>query len=427
MSLGILPSLMIVLSSLIALGCLVGAFRFLRHKRLIDDTPTSKTHGIFIGLVELKGTAECETPLTSYLAGRRCVQYKWQVEEHWSRTVHYIDAKGRPQTRHESGWTTVASDNQSVPFYLKDDTGVIRILPEGATINGITTFDETVKRDNALYYGKGPARAVPNSDHRRRFRETAIPLHAQLYVMGQARERQDIVAAEIADDKDAPVFLISTRTEKQVSAGYGRWSWFWLVLGFVVAIGGAGALSLIVGLGLQWQPLVLAALIFLMAFGLGWVWMVYNSLVNLHHQVERAWSQVDVQLKRRSDLIPRLVETVEGYRTHESEVQKLLTELRGQQAGTDLKGFTPLLRATAERYPELKASESFLRLQQALAETEQRIALARDYFNNVATFHNTRLDVIPDRFVAAMVGLRQQSLLSAADFERAPVQVELAD
>ena len=422
-----LATLAVILGGVIALGFLVVAFRFLRHKRLIDDTPTSKTQGVFIGLVELKGTAECEAPLTSYLAGARCVQYRWQVEEHWSRTVHYIDAKGRPQTRHESGWTTVASDNQSVPFYLKDDTGVIRILPDGATINGITTFDETVKRDNALYYGKGPARAVPNSDHRRRFRETAIPLHAQLYVMGQARERQNIVAAEIADDKSAPVFLISTRTEKQVSAGYGRWSWFWLVLGFVVAIGGAGASSLIVGLGLQWQPLVLAALFFLIAFGLGWVWMVYNSLVNLHHQVERAWSQVDVQLKRRSDLIPRLVETVQGYRTHESEVQKLVSELRGQQTSTDLKGFAPLLRATVERYPELKASESFLRLQQSLAETEQRIALARDYFNNVTTFYNTQLAVIPDRFVAALTRLRPQTLLSAADFERAPVHVELTD
>lgn len=84
------------------------------------------------------------------------------------------------------------------------------------------------------------------------------------------------------------------------------------------------------------------------------------------------------------------------------------------------------MRATVERYPELKASESFLKLQQALVDTEQCIALARDYFNDIATFYNTRLDIIPDRFAAALTGLRPQSLISAANFERAPVQVELA-
>ncbi|MDD5039478.1 MAG: LemA domain-containing protein, partial [Dehalococcoidales bacterium] len=91
----------IVLGGLLSLGCLLGAFHVLRRKRLINDVPTSKTRGVFIGFVELKGTAESEMPLTSYLAGNRCVQYTWQVEEHWSRTVHetYTDAKGHTQTR----------------------------------------------------------------------------------------------------------------------------------------------------------------------------------------------------------------------------------------------------------------------------------------------------------------------------------------
>lgn len=85
-----------------------------------------------------------------------------------------------------------------------------------------------------------------------------------------------------------------------------------------------------------------------------------------------------------------------------------------------------MLDIIVERYPELKASESFLQLQHALADTEQRIALARDYFNNIATFYNTRLDIIPDRFVAAMARLHPQDLLAAADFERAPVHIQLA-
>ena len=94
MSSGFLPLLSIILGGLGGIGCLIGAFRALRRKRLIDDVPTSKTQGVFIGLAELKGTAESEMPLTSYLAGTRCVQYTWQIDEHWSRTVHetYTDS-----------------------------------------------------------------------------------------------------------------------------------------------------------------------------------------------------------------------------------------------------------------------------------------------------------------------------------------------
>lgn len=187
-----LPLLSILIGSLGALGCLIGAFRALRRKRLIDDLPTSKTQGVFIGLAELKGTAESESPVTSYLAGIRCVQYAWQIDEHWSRTVHetYTDAQGHSatRTRTESGWTKVAGGGDFIPFYLKDDTGIIRVVPEGATINGITTFNETLSPNDAFYFGKGPQREIANSTHRRRFRETALPLHTMLYIMGQARE-----------------------------------------------------------------------------------------------------------------------------------------------------------------------------------------------------------------------------------------------
>ena len=437
MSSGILPVLSIVLGSLAALGCLIGAFRALRRKRLIDDVPTSKTQGVFIGLAELKGTAESEMPLTSYLAGTRCVQYAWQVDEHWSRTVHetYTDAKGQThtRTRTESGWTKVAGDSQSIPFYLKDDTGVIRVVPEGATIHSITVFNETCSPNSDLYYGKGPTHGVPNSTHRRRFHETALPLHTMLYVIGQARERKDVVAAEIAHDKDAPMFVISTRTEKQLSTSHARWFWVWLILGLAVAMGGTVGWSMLVKANVAWQPLVTAAGAFLVALLLDWVWAVYNSLINLHHMVEQGWSQVDVQLKRRYDLISNLVETVRGYRAYESEIQKLLAEIRTQTqatppgvAGPDFKGMAPMLKVIIERYPDLKANESFLRLQQALTDAEQRIALARDYFNNTATFYNTRLEIIPDRFVAALARLRPRTLMAAADFERAPVRVQLA-
>ena len=439
MASGILPLLSVVLGSLGALGCLIGVFWALRHKRLIDDLPTSKTQGVFIGLAELKGTAESETPLTSYLAGALCVQYAWQVDEHWSRTVTetYTDSKGHTQTRTrtESGWTKVAGGSQSIPFYLKDDTGVIRVVPDGAKINSVKTFDEIASRGSPIYFGKGPEQEIANSTHKRRFHETALPLHTMLYVVGQACERQDVVAAEIAHDKNAPMFLISTQTEKQVSAGYGRWFWVLLVFGLICAIGGVVGRDMLANTnkGLSWEPFVLAFAGFLAVLAIGWVWTVYNSLINLHHRLEQGWSQVDVQLKRRHDLIPSLVTAVAGYRDYESETQKLLAELRGQAeatppgvAGPDFKGIAPMLRVIMERYPDLKASESFLRLQQALVDAEQRIALARDYFNEIATFYNTRLGIVPDRFVAGLARLHPATLMSAAYFERAPIQVKLA-
>jgi hypothetical protein len=255
-----------------------------------------------------------------------------------------------------------------------------------------------------------------------------------LYVVGQARERQDVVAAEIVYDKNAPMFLISTRTEKQISAGYGRWFWVFFVLGLMCAIGGAVARDMLsYDTGLSWQPFVIASAGFLAVLAVGWVWAVYNSLINLRNRMKQGWSQVDVQLKRRHDLIPNLVKAVEGYRDYESETQRVITELRGQAeatppgvSGPDFKGMAPMLRAVIERYPELKASESFLKLQRALEDTEQRIALARDYFNDIATFYNTRLEIVPDRFAAGLARLRPATLMSATDFERAPVQVKLA-
>jgi hypothetical protein len=259
-------------------------------------------------------------------------------------------------------------------------------------------------------------------------------LHTNLYVMGQSREREDIVAAEIAKDKKSPIFLISMRTEKQVSQSHGVGFWVCIILGLLAAGGGVliGDLVLKPITAGSWQPYAIAIGGFLFILVLGWVWAVYNSLVNLRQRVRQGWAQVDIQLKRRNDLIPNLVQVVEGYATHESQLQELVAKLRQQMLATppgangpDYAGFMPTLRVTVERYPDLKASELFLKLQRELADTEQRIALARDYFNQIATFYNTRLEIVPDTFLAKMMRLTPHTLMSAADFERAPVQVDL--
>jgi hypothetical protein len=423
----------VIIGCVIALLCVLMAFRFLRKKRLIDDMPTSKTLGVFIGLAELKGRAESDQPLTSYLAAKQCVLYSWKVEEHWSRTVTTMTSKGM-QTRHESGWTTVAKNDVLPPFYLKDDMGIIRIVPQGAEIQDLQIFSKTCKHDDPLYFSKGPLPEIANSDHERRFVETAILLHSNLYVMGQARERADMVAAEIAKDKKAPIFLISTRTEKQISSSLGGGFWGWMIAGLLAAVGGVwiGNLVLNPGMPQAWPPFVIAAGGYLLIIALGWVWTVFNSLVNLQQRVKQGWSQVDIQLKRRNDLIPNLVQVVEGYAAHEEGLQELVTKLRGQLSATppgvegpDYAGFMPTFRVVVENYPDLKASELFLKLQNELTDTEQRIALARDYYNQIVTFYNTRLEVVPDTFLAKMMGLKAATLMEAADFERAPMVVHL--
>ncbi len=138
----------------LALLCLGVALRANRRRRWVDDTPMSKTTGVFIGLVEVQGTAEAEQPLMSHLAEQPCVYYAWSVEESWSRTVTetYTDGQGKTQTRtrHESGWTAVAQGQQQTAFYLKDDLGVVLVHPEGAKIEPATIFSQTCRRGDPL-------------------------------------------------------------------------------------------------------------------------------------------------------------------------------------------------------------------------------------------------------------------------------------
>lgn len=428
-----------LVGGLLSLLCLWAAMRANRRRRLIDNIPTSKTTGVFIGLVEVKGTAEAERPLRSHLAGRSCVSYEWTVEEHWSRTVteSYTDSKGRSRTRtrRESGWRTVDQGGEGIPFYLKDDEGVVRVIPTGAKLEPTDVFRETCGRLDPLYYGKGPVRSIMHSDHRRRFIEKAIPLHAPLYVMGRAREREDLVAAEIAHDEEALMFLISTRDEATISSGLGVQFWVWLVLGCLLALGGVLGADLAAERdpGQGWWRYLIAAAGFGAVLTGGWVWTVYNSLVDLRQRVLRAWSHIDVQLKRRHDLIPNLIQVVEGMRGYEQETQTALSLLRSQlqatapdEAGPGFHGCARRLTVLQESSPELTANDAFQRLHRGLTETEQRIALARGYFNEIATAWNTRLEQVPDRFVAAMAGMKPRPLMRASEFERAAVNVDLA-
>ena len=156
--------------------------------------------------------------------------------------------------------------------------------------------------------------------------------------------------------------------------------------------------------------------------------MVYNSLLGLRNRVEQAWKNVDVQLKRRFDLIPRLVEVVKGYKQYEKEVQEELVLLRreGELSSSDVAtACSPTLLALKESYPDLEADTLFQELHDELVNTEDKIALARGYYNDIVAENNERIERFPDNLFRSIARMRRRKYHEARDFERASVKVDL--
>ena len=150
----------------------------------------------------------------------------------------------------------------------------------------------------------------------------------------------------------------------------------------------------------------------------GFVIVLYNRLVAKRVQVKNAWSQIDVQLKRRHDLVPNLVETVKGYASHERETLESVTKARQQaidagslgdqaQAENLLTGALRQLFALSENYPDLKASQNFMQLQEELTSTENRIGFARQHYNDSVSRYNTAVQSVPQNIIAGMFGFEK--------------------
>jgi LemA protein len=162
---------------------------------------------------------------------------------------------------------------------------------------------------------------------------------------------------------------------------------------------------------------------------------MYNGLVQLRVRCDSAWSDIDVQLKRRHDLIPNLVETVKGYAAHEKGTFENIAKFRSQAmqatgpadkavAENQLTGALKSLFAVAENYPELKASEQFTQLQGQLSQTEDAIQNARRYYNAVVRDLNTKIQSFPTNLLAGMFGFAQRQFFETTDADREPVQVK---
>ena len=162
----------------------------------------------------------------------------------------------------------------------------------------------------------------------------------------------------------------------------------------------------------------------------------YNGLVKMRNRIENAWSQVDVQLQRRYDLVPNLVATVKAYAAHEESVFAQVTEARAAAIGAKtpatqaaaehaLTGALRSVFAVAEAYPELQANENFQSLQEELAATEDKIAYARQFYNDTVLAYNTRIQTFPSLVVARSMGFTEREYFEADEGGRSSVKVEL--
>lgn len=177
---------------------------------------------------------------------------------------------------------------------------------------------------------------------------------------------------------------------------------------------------------------VLIAVIVIIAL---WFLSTYNHFVTLRNRVREAWSQIDVQLKRRSSLIPNLVETVKGYAKHEKEVFENVTRARSALMGAKnpheaaaandmLSGALKSLFAIAEAYPNLRASENFKELQEELSDTETKVAASRQFYNTNVLDLNNSLEVMPSAIVGQMFGFKKEDFFKATEEEKKDIEVK---
>jgi LemA protein len=172
----------------------------------------------------------------------------------------------------------------------------------------------------------------------------------------------------------------------------------------------------------------------ILVLGLGFV-VIYNNLIKMRNRVENAWAQIDVQLKRRNDLIPNIVETVKGYAEHEKNLFENVTKSRAAvssaqgvnetaEASNMLTSALKSMFAVVENYPDLKANQNFIQLQNELAKTEDKIAYSRQFYNDVVMKYNTSIETIPNNIVAGLKGFEKKELFEAPAEDRAVPEIK---
>ena len=370
-------------------------------KRTIEHVPTSPVRGAAYGLVELKGKPQAANQwLTAPVSNRECVCYRHKIER-------------RKRSGKKSSWVTVSDTTESSRFWCRDHTGSMEVDPEGADI---VFSDKLVRRRGS-----------------RRHTEWLIGREDQVYCLGSAtidQRTHDRLQLE-REDEDVP-YVISSMAEDQLKEHKARSGFAALNMGIVATmVAGMGLAGMVVSFGpmlyVVMAGISCSYLLILLAI------MYYNDLVFLRDRVDRGWSNIDVALKKRFDLVGNLANVVGQFLEHERELQTAVTEARTHGAkgeGPDEGGLQAEKQARdqviarVEAMPELKGETVVANMMEGLREVEEDIAMMRKGYNQSVERYNERIARIPEVFVARLARFEEANYLPAV-VDQGPVEVDL--
>jgi hypothetical protein len=389
-----------------------------RLVRLIIDTPTSRPRGVFIGFNEVVGRATAARPLVTRFSREPCI---------WHDYAERQQIRQKRGNRTHTTWIMAGSDRRAVVFDVVDDSGSVRVNPAGAQIIGDRLVRARFRDERSGVTYSGSRWGGEGATGLFERREDAILVDATVYVLGSAHLADDGTSAEIRAEPGLPLF-ITTQGEAQLTRRMRRRTSITLGLAVVAGASGGGValgpMSFVDAL----PGAVLGTAAVLAVHLAHTTLLVYNNLVRLGEREARAWSLIDVQLDRRAELIPQLATCVSSYTRLEADVQQRLAELRsGTTKGTAddrapdelpdderidrasavvaaQSGVARSLIALAEAYPELRADELFAHLRGELVDSENRVAAAREFFNDSVTARLDQSQVFPASIVARWAG-----------------------
>ncbi|RVU48471.1 hypothetical protein EA187_03280 [Lujinxingia sediminis] len=409
------------------------AYRALARKRFIEDLPLSTCAGVTVGMCRLHAkarAAHASDLLKAPGSGSPVVYWSERVEEQVA--VVEEEPPTRQRRRHRRvryEWREVSRRASRASFWLEDETGRVEVDPGGAEMHTRVDFQEVIEVARAGSRRRERARRRGGRTGLRRREVRVIHSGEEVSIIGPARLTQAADRLRIGPGNwNAPEYVITTLGEAKLTQNYGRWALFLLLVALALLGWWAGSGGVVESRAIRhaWAapgeyP---GARALLMAWALACVLMLYlkvifDGMVALQNRVERAWSMLEVELARRHHLISTLVDLVRGYGAHEAEVMREVARRRNPalagERGSEVRSrarserdvqATSSCDALAEAYPNLRSSEHYLRLMDALRSTEDRVAWARTFYNDSVERHNTRLQRFPDRMVWRVFGVR---------------------
>lgn len=399
-----------------------------RRRRVYADLGTIPAAAVYAGRNEVKGRAWHPDPTIAHHSRTPCIQWSYELEEQRKHTRTTDDG-----TETYYRWHTIETSSDDRPHLeLVDESGTIRVILARASVSTRTIFSEQFRiEDDRGFFEK---LFSPGRNHTGKYRhtETGIAVGDDIYVVGEASLRDDVIEPQIAHGSP---FVVSTRSEDSHRGWLG-------LAGFACTAAGVG---LALAAGRSSPDPDVGVIIAAIASGLAVVSVTLVSLYNrIQHQVQqaaRAWSLIDIQLTRRHDLIPRLATVARAASDHErvvlESVMAARTSLHGEaptaatiaDADREAREQTTRLRrllAVIEDHPTLGSDAAYLALQREIADAESRIAGTRVFYNDAVTLVRTQRSTFPGLLVARFADRRRFALFEADGFERTvpPVTID---